>query len=190
MWTDLLATLYYPGARYLLWLGAQLIAGGITAIWLTRKELILGPDPQIPSPPVFVPTKPHYRVEEVFPRIPGATPEAGPRCPICGGPFHPVCPSAPKERTEETVVLPIVAPVVDLAPQFAALGRFFEAVDEARADTDEAMRRIAATVRPDCPLTTHEIEIPTVGEAPVHAGIASREPTRDLSAALEKVKQA
>lgn len=91
-------------------------------------------------------------------------------------------------RTEETVVLPVVEPVVDLKPQYAALGRFFAAVDEARADTDEAMDRIAAEARPDCPLTTQEI--PPLLDAPLYDTTVRRADTQDLSAVMEKVRKA
>jgi hypothetical protein len=197
MWTDLPAA-FFPAAGYLVWLGAQLTAAGSLCIWLTRRDLILGPPPApqavtaptaltipSPSPPA------NYRRADsdtgVIPSIPGAT--RGPVCPTCGGAWHgPVCPP-PKERTEE-------------APEHLALHRFLDDVDDVtnvlrviehdEPVTAELLARVRDGLKADdeCPLTTGEIEIPTLGETPVHAGIASREPTRDLGAAVEKVRQA
>lgn len=186
--------------------GLVLILGGGGALaWMFRDALGYY-EPEIP--PVIQPAleqtyihpvqpvAANYRRPDsdtgVVPRIPGATPEAGPVCPFCGGPWHALCPSAPKERSDETVEIPTATEPQPspLAPQFAALSRFFTAVDEARADTDTAMRRLAANARPDCPLTTHELVIPTVGETPVHRAIADREPTQELSKTMAKIMEA
>jgi hypothetical protein len=125
----------------------------------------------------------------------------------------------PKERTEDTVALSSVATLAPQLANLARFLNAIDASTEelavaadvtvelasdgnhtAAAEVDEAiLRRVVDGLREpdpvpevadDCPLTTQEIEIPTVGEAPVHAGIADREPTRDLSAAMEKVRQA
>lgn len=191
--------------------GIILILGGSSALlWMYRAELGYY-EPEREIPPVVQPAveqtyihpqravAANYRRPDsdtgVVPRIPGATPEAGPVCPFCGGPWHALCPSAPKERSDETVEIPfatepVPSPVKPLAPEFVALSRFFSAVDEARADTDQAMRRLAANARPDCPLTTHELVIPTVGETPVHRAIADREPTQELSKTVAKILEA
>lgn len=208
MWTDLAARIW-PALPYLFAAGVCFACAGAAGIVVFRsREVTLGPVPRkLTDPPtVILP-----RVDSdtgVIPSIPGATPV----CPICGAPFHAVCPSAPKERTEDTVALPSVE---ELAPQIAALGRFFEVVDEATeelavtavlvrdgnhtaaAEVDEAiLRRVAdglrepADVVDDCPLTTQEIP-PLLG-APLYAEASARlGDTRELSAALlEKVRQA
>lgn len=184
--------------------GLALILGGSgVLVWMFRGQLGYY-EPEIPpvvQPPIedtFIlpaqPVEPNYHRPDsdtgVVARIPGATPQAGPVCPVCGGPFGNCECYSQKSSTEETVVLPVVPPVAELAPQFAALGRFFAAVDEARADTDQAMRRLAADARPDCPLTTHELVIPTEGETPVHRAIADREPTQELSKTVAKILEA
>lgn len=186
--------------------GIVLILGGCSALlWMYRDALgYREPEPEIPPvvlPPVeqtyihpLQPVAANYRRPDsdtgVVARIPGATPQAGPVCPVCGGPFGNCECYSQKSSTEETVALPVVPPVADLAPQWAVLSRFFGAVDEARADTDQAMRRLAANARPDCPLTTHELVIPTVGETPVHRAIADREPTQELSKTVAKIMEA
>lgn len=178
MWTDFLAYIW-PALPMFFFAGCCFVIAGV--IWLVairRHEVTMGPPPRKLTDPPTVVLPRADSVTEVIPRIPGATPDQlvavarmldavdraadetaaltpivglreeridlGPVCPICGGPFHPVCPSAPG-----------VFPPFD-----------------------------------ECPLTTGEIEIPTLGETPVHAGIASREPTRDLGAVMEKVRQA
>ena len=189
----------------LIWIGLLLIGGGSLALaWMFREPLGYY-EPEIPAviqpavedtlihpaqpiapnyyrsgeypqvPPQAQHIRQHWRREDsdtqVIPSIPGAT--------------------RPKERTEEEMraTEPELSPVkpADLAPQFAALGRFFAAVDEARADTNEAMDRIAADVRPDCPLSTQEI--PPLLDAPLYDTTVRRADTQELSAVMEKVKQ-
>lgn len=207
MWTDLLAAIW-PALPMFFFAGlCFVLAGGIWLVAIRRHELAMGPDPVVPSvaETTFVipspPAPPNYHRPDadtgVVPRIPGATRQpgstgietdqveqaAGPVCPVCGGPFHPVCPSAPKERTDEiTVALPAVA----LAPQYAALDRFFKAVGETRTDTDQAMHRLVENVRPDCPLTTQEIETPLLGAPEYDAAIRNTD-TRELSEVMKKV---
>lgn len=171
--------------------GLVLIVGGAAAlVWMFRGQLGYY-EPEIPpvvQPPVeqtyihpAQPVAPNYHRSGEYPlvpHIPGATPEARP----------PVV----EERSDETVEIPFAtepapSPIKPLAQEFVALSRFFSAVDEARADTDQAMRRLAAHARPDCPLTTHELVIPTAGETPVHRAIADREPTQELSEVMKKV---
>ena len=189
--------------------GIALILGGCSALlWMYRDALGYNePEREIPTvvqpaveqtyihPQLAVAANYHRSDADthVIPRIPGATPEAGL--------------TVVEERTEEMdfagmiaaaeaqvraaySVVPVPPPAAGLAPQFAALSRFFTAVDEARADTDAAMRRLAANARPDCPLTTHELVIPTVGETPVHRAIADREPTQELSKTMAKIMEA
>lgn len=119
----------------------------------------------------------------------GATQYAGLVCPTCGGPFGNCSCYSQKGSTEETVVLPVIPPAADLAPQFAALGRFFKAVDEARADTDEAMGRLVDDLagRDDCPLTTVEIQIEPVDPPEYRAATARLGDTRELSSVMKKV---
>lgn len=185
---------------------AEVIGGLIAIVYLivTWGGVTLGPDPEIPpvdppaAPVIRSPSPPaNYRRPDsdtgVVPRIPGATPEAGPVCPFCGGPWHALCPSAPKERSDETVEMwmatePEPSPVKPaLAPQYAALSRFFGAVDEARADTEQAMRRLAANARPDCPLTTAEIQIEPADPPEYRAASERLGDTRELSAVMKKV---
>jgi hypothetical protein len=177
--TDLAAQLWPALPLFFLAAACFVLAVLIGLFVVRRTELVLGADP--PMPPVVhaeftidpdLPVAPNYHRGEypVVPHIPGATPQAGPVCPVCGGPWHPVCPSAPKARTEEITVA--------LAPQLAALGRFFSAVDEAQVDA----------LRPDCPLTTQEI--PPLLDAPDYDTTVRRTATRDLSALMEKVKHA
>jgi hypothetical protein len=221
----------------LIWIGLLLIGGGLLALaWMFRGPLGYY-EPEIPAviqPPteatLIHPTQqvaPNYRRPDsdtgVVAYIPGATrpavqeqQQAGPACPICGGPWHALCPSAPKERTEETVALPAVA---ELAPQLAALARFLNAIDAsteelavtadvsaelasdgnhtAAAEVDEAiLRRVVDGLREpdpepepedDCPLTTQEI--PSLDEAlPEYETTVRRAQTQDLSAVMEKVR--
>lgn len=62
----------------------------------------------------------------VIARIPGATPQAGPVCPFCGAPFHAVCPSAPKERTDEEALTIVIPAVPTLAERRKYEGRHRE----------------------------------------------------------------
>lgn len=207
----------------LIMIGLALILGGCSAlVWMYRDALgYREPEPEIPpvvQPPVeqayIHPQQAvaaNYRRPDsdtgVVPRIPGATPQvgstgvetdqvkraAGPVCPACGGPFGNCECYSQKSSTEETVVLPVILPVADLAPQYAALGRFFKAVGETRANTNEAMTRIVddlAGRADDCPLTTQEIAIPAATETPVHRAIADREPTQELSKTVAKILEA
>jgi hypothetical protein len=185
----------------LIWIGLLLIGVGLLAlVWMYRGRLGYY-EPEIPAviqPPTDAtlihpaePIAPNYHRSGECPvvaRIPGATPEAGPVCPVCGAPFHAVCPSVPKERTEETEA------AVDLAPQFAALDRFFNAVDEAAEVTDAALVRIVDKLADrapadDCPLTTQEIP-PLVESTPFYDEAIRNTDTRELSEVMKKVKQA
>lgn len=84
-------------------------AVGLVYILFTWGGVAMGPDPVIPPAVDPEPTRPtlppktHLRVDSdtgVIPRIPGAAPpeaahepHTAPKCPICGGPWHTVCPS-------------------------------------------------------------------------------------------------
>lgn len=178
----------------LIWIGLLLIGGGsLTLAWMFRGPLGYY-EPEIPAviqPPTedtlihpAQPIAPNYHRSGEYPvvaRIPGATPEV------------------PKERTDEmdfaaTIaaaeeqILAAVPPPPSLAPQFAALGRFFEAVDQAHADTSEALQNVVENLRPDCPLTTQEI--PPLLDAPLYDAAIRNTDTRELSEVMKKVKQA
>jgi hypothetical protein len=195
--TDLAAQLW-PALPLFFLSGCCLLLGGVIWLFVVRRtELVLGADP--PMPPVVhaeftidpdLPVAPNFHRGEypVVPHIPGATPQAGPVCPVCGGPFHPVCPSAPKGRNEETVALPVGKPA--LPPQFTALARFLGALDESTVE-------LAVTVAEpddDCPLTTREIPtlaVPLAVESPAwHEASERLGVTRELGSVMEKVRQA
>lgn len=161
--------------------GIALVIGGIVAIVVIIVQwggVTLGPDPVIPTAPqpqpvtiASPPAAPNYRRPDsdtgVVARIPGATPEAGPVCP-----------------TDETEV------TVGLAPQYAALDRFFNAVDEATRETDAAMLQLVDKLADrlpddDCPLTTQEI--PPLLDAPLYDAAIRNTDTRELSEVMKKV---
>lgn len=128
----------------------------------------------------------HWRREDsdtqVIPSIPGATLYATEPTP------SPVRPSAPEERAEEAQ--PVEPALEELAPQFAALARFLDAVDAEAEVTDEALVRIVDNLAGrDCPLTTQEIRVPDDAGEPFYDA-AVRGDTVELSGKVKKILEA
>jgi hypothetical protein len=210
MWTDLRDFLLLTDAGW--WVGTGLIIAGILALavyaWRNLGDVQGGPLPRKLASPPAAPnwhrsSEPHIRQHwrredsdtQVIPSIPGATPQAagmgtgifdggsataGPVCPTCGGPFGNCQCYSQKGSTEAAA----------LAPPYAALSRFFAAVDEAHQETDAAMHGIVEDLAGrDCPLTTQELP-PLDAALPMHDATVRASDTRDLTVDIAKILEA
>lgn len=205
---------HYGSLLLMMLAGACFVAAGMLAIFIwRRRDVVLGPvdAPTFTAPEPHAPPRPpksHAAREdadtEVIPRIPGATPEpdlvdrmialavqaqAQPVCPFCGGPWHALCPSAPKERTEEEVAES--APIGRIPPYIA--GPILRVIPSAELWPEEPKPPVdePTQVVDLCPLTTQDLEIPT-WEPPIAREVAafraSRSETQDLTVRLDQIK--
>ena len=126
------------------------------------------------------------------PGIPGATPQAAPVCPVCGGPWHAVCPS--KERTEGVAesALVRIPPYAPTWPQFPpGLEPPTVVLRQVPGPSVDELDTLAARHRApdDCPLTTDSIRIDIHAPTPLHDA-TKRGDTVDLGAKTQKIRAA
>lgn len=181
MLDDLLEAINFDLVWFFFWAGFVLIVAGAALIVVTRDQIVIGPDPQIPAvvePAAVVlprPPKAHAAPDAPTARIPGSTP------------------------VPHAVPQP-VDPLVGLRelPSGPELRRFLDSVDAAIRAADEVTEKISSDegsvetqVVDLCPLTTQDIQVPEGVRVPAWENTVrlSNQSTQELSAAVERAKE-
>lgn len=210
MWTDALAwTIRFAPWGFAAG-GVFILIGGL-GIWLYRRDVAPTPLPhKLAAPPVvrFAPPPRHARPDEdthVIPSIPGAmrpqvvqevqeVQEQHQAGPVLSPQLRAVARmlDAVDRSADETVVLTPIAGLreerIEAGPGCPTCGGPFGACTcygQKSAPTSEATQVVDL-----CPLTTQDIEVRTDETMPIHADIADREPTQELSKTVAKILEA